>query len=255
MDPYLMIALFAVAAAAGWVDSVVGGGGLLLIPALLLALPHTPAASALGTNKLAAISGTSTAAVTYGRRTKIDWRVAVLAGALAVVFAGLGAACASSVPTQYFRPAVIVLLLGVALLVTLRPGFGTIQSEREPSRRKRAATLGLTGVVIGFYDGILGPGTGTFLILAFAGLLGFAFVQSSAMAKIVNVGTNLGALVVFAVGHHVLWEIGLGMAVCNIVGGRVGALMAMRRGSGFVRVVLLVAVTVMVVKLGYDQFS
>lgn len=254
MDPYQMTSLFAVAGAAGWVDAVVGGGGLLLIPALLLTLPHIPPASALGTNKLAAISGTTTAAITYARRTKIDRGVALIAGGMAVAFAGLGAACASSVPTQYFRPAIMVLLVAVALVVTLRPRFGTVQGDATPSGRRRLVALGLAGGVIGFYDGVFGPGTGTFLILTFAGVLGSAFVQSSAMAKIVNVGTNLGALIVFALGHHVLWGLGLGMAACNIVGGRVGAIMTLRRGSGFVRVVLVVAVTAMVLKLGYDQF-
>lgn len=247
--------LFAAAAGAGGVDAIVGGGGLILLPTLLVAFPAIPAATALGTNKLVGISGTSTAAVTYTRRTPVDRRVVLPAAALAVLCAGLGAVSASALPTRVFRPIVMVLLTAVALFVVFRPAFGAEAGAAAVSRRRRLTTTLLAGAGIGFYDGIFGPGTGTFLIICFTVGLFTEFVASSAMAKVVNTGTNLGALLVFAVEGHVMWLLGAGMAVCNICGARVGSHLAIRRGAGFVRAVLLVVVAAMVAKMGYDQFG
>nr|WP_205863266.1 TSUP family transporter [Planosporangium thailandense] len=250
-----MLLLFAAAGVAGWIDAVAGGGGLVQLPALLLAAPNVPVAAALGTNKLASITGTTTAAVTYARRTKLDWRTLGPAAGLAVVCAGLGALSASAVPTSYLRPVIMVMLLAVALFVVFRPQFGTLQAELDQQARRRAIALVLAGVVIAFYDGILGPGTGTFLIFTFIGVLGQDFVHSSAMAKVINAGTNFGALAVFATQGHVLWLTGLGMAVFNVAGARLGAATALKRGSGFVRLVLLAVVTVLVGKLAIDQWA
>jgi uncharacterized protein len=250
MEPQHVLLLLLVAGAAGWVDAVVGGGGLILVPALMLGLPGLPPVTALGTNKVAAIAGTSSAAVTYARRTKVDWRIAGPAGGLAVVFAGVGAMAAAGIPAGYFRPAVMVLLLVVLGFVVLRPSFGTVVGDRAPTVRRRVVAVLAAGGAIAFYDGVFGPGTGTFLIIVCTALLGMDFVGSSATAKFVNAGTNLGALLVFAGGGHVLWRLGLAMAVCNVVGAWFGARTALRRGSGFVRVVLVVVVVGMVLRLG-----
>ena len=255
MEPVSAATLLTAAAAAGWVDAVVGGGGLLLIPALLITAPHLAPAAALGTNKLTAVTGTTVAALTYARRTTLDRRVALPAAALAVPAAGLGALCASEVPADWFRPVVLTLLLAVALFVALRPTFGATQGADAVSRRRRAAVVVLAGCGVGFYDGVFGPGTGTFLIIAFTGLLSLEFVRASAVAKVVNVGTNLGALTVFALQGHVMWLLGAGMAVCNVAGATLGARTALRRGSGFVRGVLLVVVAAMVAKLAVEQFG
>jgi len=241
------------ATAAGWVDAVVGGGGLLLLPAMLLANPALPVATILGTNKLAAASGTSVAAVTYLCRTKVDWRVLGPALALAVLCAGFGAVLAGSVPAADYRPAVLCVLAVVAVIITARPRLGTVTEASTPTRAATLAAVALGGGVIALYDGAIGPGTGTFLILAFTALLGVDFLHASAMAKVVNVGTNLGALVVFASGGHVWWLLGAAMGAGNMAGARLGARTALRRGSGFVRVVLLVVVLILLAKLGYDQ--
>ncbi|MEU7428117.1 TSUP family transporter [Streptomyces sp. NPDC040750] len=255
MDFTGIAGLIGVATAAGWVDAVVGGGGLILIPALLLAFPNLPPAVALGTNKLTAITGTSAAAVTFARRIKVPRSVALPAALLAIPAAGLGALSASSVPADWFRPIVMALLIGVAAFVAMKPSFGAVESADDITRRRRLQVISLAGCGIGFYDGVFGPGTGTFLILTFTGLLSLEFVQSAASAKIVNVGTNLGALCVFAWQGNVMWSLGAAMAVGNITGAALGARTALRRGSGFVRVVLLVAVSGMVVKLAFDQFG
>jgi uncharacterized protein len=247
-----IVLLLVAATGAGWVDAVVGGGGLLQLPALLVA--GVSPVHALATNKFASIFGTASAAVTYARTTKIDRRVAVPAGLGAVAFAGLGAASASAISQDALAPLVMVVLIGVALFVTLRPAFGTHLRLHLRTPARVLSVIAVTGVGIAFYDGILGPGTGTFLIIAFTTILGMDFVSGSAHSKIVNSCTNLGALLVFAYQGHVLWLLGLTMAVCNIAGAQLGARMALRRGAKFVRIVLLCVVTVMVAKLGYGQF-
>ncbi|WP_405085351.1 TSUP family transporter [Microbispora sp. NBC_01389] len=247
-----IVLLLLAAVAAGWVDAVVGGGGMLQLPVLLLA--GVPPVQALATNKSAAIFGTASAAVTYARRTKLDRAVAVPAGALAVAFAGLGAASAALLDAAVLKPLVMVVLLGVAAFVTLRPAFGRLPQPHLRTRGRVAAALVVSGMAIAYYDGILGPGTGTFLLIAFTSILGMDFVHASATAKVINTGTNLGALAVFAAQGHVLWAVGLSMAACNIAGAQIGARMALSRGSGFVRAVLLCVVAALVAKLAYDQF-
>lgn len=254
MDAGSVVTLLAAAAAAGWVDAVVGGGGLLLLPALLLGAPQMPVATALGTNKLTAIAGTSTAAITYARRTKIDWSVVGPAAGCAVVASGLGALLAGSVPAGAYRPVVIAVLIAVVVFVALRPRLGMVADPSRRTRVRAAAAVLVAGGAIALYDGMFGPGTGTFLVLAFTALLGVDFLHGSAMAKLINAGTNFGALVVFAVTGHVWWLLGGALAVCNIAGAVLGARTAIRRGAGFVRVVLLVVVSALLVKLGYDQW-
>ena len=253
MDLDALGVLLLAAAAAGWVDAVVGGGGLLLIPAILLAAPGIPLATALGTNKLTAITGTTTAAVTYARRTKMDWAVAGPAAGCALVASGIGAAFASSIPASAYRPVVLGVLVGVALFVTLRPQLGLTAEPHKRTPARMAVAIAVAGGLIAWYDGMIGPGTGTFLVLTFTTVVGADFVHASAMAKLVNVGTNLGALVVFAAGGHVWWLLGAAMAVCNVLGAVIGARMALRRGARFVRVVLLVVVLALVARLGYLQ--
>ncbi|GIH26703.1 UPF0721 transmembrane protein [Acrocarpospora phusangensis] len=248
-----IVLLLAAALAAGWVDAVVGGGGLLQLPALLLA--GLSPVQALATNKTASIFGTASAAVTYARKTKLDRAVAVPAGALAVCAAGAGALSAALLSADVLKPLVMVVLLAVAAFVTLRPAFGVVPHPQLRIRARVAAAIVASGVFIAFYDGILGPGTGTFLLIAFTSILGMDFVHASATAKIINTGTNLGALLVFGAQGHVVWALGLGMAACNVAGAQIGARMALRRGAGFVRIVLLCVVTALVLRLGYDQFA
>ncbi|GAA0967078.1 sulfite exporter TauE/SafE family protein [Acrocarpospora macrocephala] len=248
-----IVLLLAAALAAGWVDAVVGGGGLLQLPALLLA--GLPPVEAMATNKTASIFGTASAAVTFAGRTKFDRAVAVPAGILAVCFAGAGAALAALLAAEVLKPLVMVVLLAVAAFVTLRPAFGLAPDPRLRTRARVAAAIVASGVFIAFYDGILGPGTGTFLLIAFTSILGLDFVHASATAKIINTGTNLGALLVLGAQGKVVWALGLGMAACNIAGAQLGARMALRRGAGFVRAVLLCVVSALVLRLGYDQFS
>ncbi|MEI5524705.1 TSUP family transporter [Streptomyces brasiliscabiei] len=255
MDVFDVLALLLAATAAGWVDAVVGGGGLLLIPVLLLTFPQQAPATALGTNKVAAVMGTAAAAHLYQRRVRLDRSILLPAAALAAPAGALGALFAANVPAGYFRPVVMALLVGVALLVAVRPSFGVRHTETAVTRRRRITAVLLAGGGIGFYDGVFGPGVGTFLIITFTTLLATQFLESAAMAKVVNASSNLGALTVFAWQGNVLWALGAGMAVGNVIGAVLGSRTALKRGSGFVRAVLVVVVVGMVTKLAFDQFA
>ncbi|WP_068279736.1 TSUP family transporter [Aldersonia kunmingensis] len=247
--------LLSAALAAGWVDAVVGGGGLIVLPALLVTMPNLAPQTALGTNKATAIAGTSAAVITFSRRVPMRWKVLAPAAALAAVTAAVGAATVALIDKSLFIPIVMVVLAGVAVFVTVRPTVGLTMAKHPPSLRRFALVVGLAAGLIGFYDGLLGPGTGTFLIISFATLLGTDFVRSAAMAKVINLGSNFGALMYFAATGHVLWKLGLAMAGLNIVGAVIGSRMALRRGAEFVRIVLLVVVIVMVIRLGWQEFG
>ncbi|WP_103533640.1 TSUP family transporter [Streptomyces sp. SM11] len=254
-----LILLCLAAAAAGWIDAVVGGGGLLLLPALLLGLPHASAAHVLGTNKAVAIVGTSGAAVTFLRKAPVRVGLAVRVGLMALAGSMAGAFFAAGISSEALRPVIMVVLLGVAAFVMLRPSFGTAAvgdgTDRPVTRARIVTAIVLVGGGIGFYDGLFGPGTGTFLVLALTAVLHLDLVTASATAKIVNVCTNAGALAMFAYQGTVLWQLAALMAVFNLAGAMIGARMALSRGSGFVRAVLLTVVFSLVAKLGFDQWN
>ncbi|WP_437082356.1 sulfite exporter TauE/SafE family protein [Streptomyces sp. enrichment culture] len=251
----MLIVLCAAAAAAGWIDAVVGGGGLLLLPALLLGLPHAHPATVLGTNKAVAVVGTTGAAVTYLRKAPVDVKLAFRIGAAAIAGSAGGAALAGGISKDALRPLIMAVLLVVGAFVAFRPAFGTTPSASPVSRQRVLLTIGLAGLGIGFYDGLIGPGTGTFLVLALTALLHLDLVTASATAKIVNVCTNAGALAMFAYQGMVLWQLAALMAAFNLAGSMIGARMALKKGSGFVRGVLLSVVGALVVKLGFEQWG
>ncbi|MCW8099139.1 sulfite exporter TauE/SafE family protein [Streptomyces tauricus] len=250
----MVVVLCLAALAAGWIDAVVGGGGLLLLPALLLGLPNSGSAAqyALGTNKAVAIVGTTGAAVTYARKAPVDVRTAIRIGLAALAGSTAGAFVATGMSTEILKPVVMVVLLGVGTFVILKPAFGTAPSTEPVSPRRVLAAIGLAGLGIGFYDGLVGPGTGTFLVLALTALLHLDLVSASATAKIINCCTNAGALATFAWKGTVFWQLAALMAVFNLVGAMAGARTALKKGSGFVRGVLLTVVFALVAKLAYD---
>ncbi|NBM18810.1 TSUP family transporter [Streptomyces sp. GC420] len=252
-----VLVLCLAAAAAGWIDAVVGGGGLLLLPALLLGLPQVPAAHVLGTNKAVAIVGTSGAALTYVRRAPVDVGTAARIGSAALAGSMAGASFAAGISSDVLRPVIMAVLLAVAAFVLLRPAFGTASASAAgpAGPRRLAAAILVCGAGTGFYDGLVGPGTGTFLVLSLTAVLRMDLVTASATAKIVNVCTNLGALAMFAYQGTVLWRLAAVMAVFNLAGGTAGAHMALKKGSGFVRIVLLVVVFSLVARLAHEQWS
>jgi uncharacterized membrane protein YfcA len=246
---FLVIAAFA----AGWIDAVVGGGGLLQLPAMLLGLPNASPAQILSTNKISSLFGTSTSAITFGVKVRPDRRTVLPLAILAGVGAAAGALVATRIPMSWFKPIVLVLLVLVAIYTAMKPSLGALTALRFDGRNHYLAAGGV-GMLIGFYDGAVGPGTGSFLIFALVGLLGYNFLQASAKAKIANVATNLAAIAVFALSGAPLWGLGLIMGAANMLGGLLGARTAVARGSRFVRAIFLVVVSALILRLAYDVF-
>jgi len=261
LSPVGLLILVLGAVLAGGVDAVIGGGGLVLIPLILAGAPGLPAQVALGTNKFTAVFGTASAGLRMVRTVRIDWRAVRLCAPLAGLCSAGGALMASAVSSDVLRPVVVVLMLAAGAFVALRPSFGRdtgatgasgVDATPRPSRRRLALGLGLIAL-IGAYDGFFGPGTGMFLVIVFTALMSRTLIQSLAMTKLVNTATNIGGLVVFAAGGHVLWLLGIVLAVFNVLGAQVGAKIVLDRGTGFVRVALLVLIVVMSAKLIVDM--
>ena len=247
----VLVLLGLAALAAGFVDAVVGGGGLIQLPALLVGLPSASPLQILATNKLASICGTTVSSATYYRRIRPDPRTFLPMMVLAFAGSFCGALVASQIPRAAFEPIVLVVLVVVGAYVLLRPQLGEATELRYSGHRHLAAALAV-GFVIGFYDGALGPGTGSFLVFALVGLLGYSFLEASAKARLANWATNLGALALFVPQGGVLWRVGLVMGLCQLVGSYTGARVAVSRGAAFVRVFFIVVVSAFVVRIGGD---
>ncbi|AMM51301.1 membrane protein [Rufibacter sp. DG15C] len=247
----LYLCLFAFLA--GLIDSVVGGGGLIQLPALFVFLPSAPIPALFGTGKLSSIAGTSVSLWRFSRNVEINWKAVLPAAAAAFVFSFLGARVVSHFDKEMLRPLILVLLIAVALYTFFRKDFGAIHAPRLAPAKEVWYGMGV-GLVIGFYDGFFGPGTGSFLMFVFVGLFGFNFLAASASAKVVNVATNLSALLYFGYKGFILFHIGIPMAISSVLGSVVGTKIALAKGSGFVRKLFLVVVTGIILKFAYDTF-
>lgn len=245
ISTWVILLVIGAAFVAGFVDAVAGGGGLIQLPVLLIAFPQTALATLLGTNKSVAVVGTAAAANTY--RKKIPANRKVLVPMLICAFLGsvAGAALVTHVDRKMFEPIVLVILIGVAIFTIIRPSFGQHEKLESKVAVAKAATL---GGAIGFYDGLIGPGTGTFLLFGLVSVLGVTFLKASATAKFVNIATNLASLVVFIPSGHVVWQLVLLMAPANLIGGLIGARTAIDKGSNFVRAIFMVVILALIVR-------
>ncbi len=236
---------------AGLVDAVVGGGGLIQIPLLFGVYPLGSPASIFGTNKLSSVFGTFSAAIRYTRLVDIPWAAALPASVAAFICSYLGAMSVSAIPAELLKPFVVVLLVGVATYTFIHKGFGRRDRRVAIGRGHMFGALGLGGL-IGFYDGFFGPGTGSLLIFLFIRFFGMDFLRASATAKIVNVMTNVAAIGYFGQSGDVYWSVGIAMAAFNIAGALAGAQLALRFGTGFVRRLFLLVVSVLILRLSWD---
>ncbi|MGA8210277.1 MAG: TSUP family transporter [Nocardioidaceae bacterium] len=254
-DPSLWtLSLLALAGlVAGFVDAVVGGGGLVQLPALVVAFPGAAPVQILATNKLAGTCGTTVSSATYYRRVRPDPATFVPLMVVAFLGSAGGAVAASYLPKQAFNPLVLAALVVVGTYVLLTPDLGGTTELRFSGHRHTAAAV-LAGAAIGFYDGALGPGTGSFFVFTLVGLLGYSFLEASAKARLANWATNVAALLVFAAQGAVMWRVGLVVGVCNLAGSYLGARTAIAKGSGFVRAFFVVVVGAFVLKIGSDVF-
>jgi hypothetical protein len=257
IDPSLdaaLLILLPAALFAGFVDAVVGGGGLIQIPALFSTLPRELPATLFGTNKLASVFGTMNAAWRYATRVRIPWRATLPAALAAFVFSYAGAAAVAWLPREALRPLILGLLVLAAAHTFRRKEFGALHRPAHSGRREFIYAL-LLGAAIGFYDGFFGPGTGSFLIFLFVRFFGFDFLHASASAKVVNVATNLAALAYFVPAGHWLPLIAVTMAVCNVGGSWLGTHLALTRGSRFVRKIFLIVVLLLILRFAWDTLT
>jgi uncharacterized protein len=248
-----MILLCLAALAAGFVDAIVGGGGLIQTPAILIALPQYPVATLLGTTKIPSLSGTASAALQYGKRVTLQWKLVGVLCLVALLAAYAGSKTVSVVSSSFMKPFIFGVLIVVALYTYTKKDFGTTATAGK-TPHKQYIYGSLFALVIGFYDGFIGPGAGSFLVLFFISVLGFDFLMASAYAKFVNVATNAGSIIFFAGTGHILYHYAIPMAVCNFLGSILGARLAILKGNRFIRIFFLLVVAGTIIRFGYDIF-
>ena len=238
---------------AGFVDSIVGGGGLILTPALFAVFPTTHPATLFGTNKSASIWGTAAATWQFSRRVQIRWSTMLPAAAVGFAASFGGAWLVTIVAPDFLRKLLPGILLAVLVYTLAKKDLGQHHTPRLQGRAEVLAACTI-GLLIGFYDGFFGPGTGSFLVFLFVRWLGYDFLNASASAKLLNTATNLAALILFTLKGHVWWHYAVVLAVANVVGSVLGTRMALKHGTGFVRVVFIFVVSALILKTGYDAF-
>lgn len=248
-----VVTLVALSFIGGFIDAVVGGGGLIVIPGLLISFPSAPLATLFGTNKIAALSGTSVAAFQYAKRVRFNYKLLAVAAIFSAIASFTGARIVSYINVATLKPVILIILVVIALYTFIKKDLGKIKTKKlDPN--KQLIYGGLIGLIVGFYDGFFGPGTGSFFVLGFVVVLGFEFVEASAYSKIVNCVTNVSALFVFIRNGNYMLELAVLMAVCNIIGNIIGTRLALKKGNGFVRIVFLIIVSLMILRYAYDVF-
>ena len=248
------LAVLALAALfAGFVDAIVGGGGLILVPALFGVYASAAPATLLGTNKATAVWGTGLATVQFARRVQLPWAALLPAAAAALAGSFCGAWTVTLVSAEGLRKSLPLILAAVLAYTLVRKDFGRSHTPHLSGRAQTLVACAI-GAAVGFYDGFFGPGAGSFFVFAFVRLLGFDFLNASASAKVMNTATNLAALALFTAKGHVWWQIALVMAVANVAGSLAGTRLALKHGAGFVRIGFIAVVSALILKTGWDAF-
>lgn len=250
---YTLFFLATFAFIAGFLDAIVGGGGLIQLPALLIQFPQLALPTLFGTNKIAALSGTSIAAVQYAKRIRFNWKVLLSISLFSFLFSFLGARTVSYLDSEALKPLILIILIAIAIYTFIKKDLGNV-ATKDLSTTKKMIFGALIGAVIGFYDGFFGPGTGSFFVLAFVVILGFDFLSASAYAKVVNCITNISALLVFVNHGNYLLELAILMAVFNVLGNFLGTKIACKKGNGFIRIVFLIIVMLMILRYSKEVF-
>jgi uncharacterized membrane protein YfcA len=238
---------------AGFVDAMAGGGGLIQLPALLIGLPNKELPLILGTNKVPSIFGTTAAARNYFKNIKPDIPLTISMMGPAFIGSITGAAFAATIPKDFFKPFIVFLLITVAIYTWRKPALG-MNENLKFTHKKRLLIVALIGLLIGFYDGIFGPGTGTFLVFFLVSGIGYAFLKASATAKLVNIATNAGAILSFQLTGHIWWQLGLLLAFANVAGAVIGSRLAIKGGSPLVRKVFLAVIFLLIARVAWDTF-
>jgi len=250
--PLLLLCLAAFAA--GFIDSVVGGGGLVQVPAFFILFPQLSVPNIIGTNRLASLAGTSVAAWNYLRTVSVPWKSVAFAGVMAAIMAYLGALVQSMLPPVFLKPAIFILIVLIAVYTFRNKNFGQEEHLRYPPEQI-PLYAGLVGGIMGFYNGCIGPGTGSLLVFGFVSVLGFSFLRASAISKIVNATADVFSLIYFFTHKYILFHIALPMMVCNVAGAFLGSRMAVLRGNTFIRRVFLVIIVAILLRFGWDIYQ
>jgi hypothetical protein len=253
METYIIILLCIASFFAGFVDAIVGGGGLIQTPVALILLPNVAVSSIIGSLKIPAFSGTSFAARQYLKKVTMNWKLLIIMAIVAFVSAFLGSTLLTYVSNDFMKPLLFVVLILIAIYTFMKKNFGSHQAKNLSESDLLFYGI-LMSIVIGFYDGFIGPGTGSFLVLGFVAILGFDFLHASANAKMVNLATNFGSICLFVLKGKIIWAIAIPMAVCNALGGFIGAKLAIKKGNGFIRIFFLIVVIETLIRFGYDVF-
>lgn len=253
MTTTTLILLCLAAFTAGFVDAIVGGGGLIQTPMGLILLPQFPVATIIGSLKIPAFSGTSFAAAQYVKKVNMNWKLLSIMMLLAVASAFTGSQLLTMVHNDFMKPVLLIVLSFVAIYTYTKKDFGQ-HTEKNHSANTQIKYAVAISIIMGFYDGFIGPGAGSFLVLAFITLLGFDFLHASANAKMVNLATNFGSICLFILKGKIIWKIAIPMAICNAIGGAIGARLAIAKGNKFIRIFFLLIVMATLVRFGYDVF-
>ena len=253
MDVTILLLLCLAAFAAGFIDAIVGGGGLIQTPVGLILLPSLPVATVIGTLKVPAFSGTSFAAFQYLKKVDLNWKLLGIMMLLAFPSAFLGSTLLTYVSNDFMKPLLLVVLSFLVIYTYAKKNFGQ-QIEKNISSQRQLLNAFAISFVVGLYDGFIGPGTGSFLFFSFIAIMGFDFLHASANAKMVNLATNFGSICLFMLKGKIIWAIALPMAASNALGGSLGAKLAINKGNGFIRIFFLVVVVGTLVRFAYDVF-
>jgi uncharacterized membrane protein YfcA len=251
--PQEIIILCIAAFAAGFIDAIVGGGGLIQTPATLITLPQYPIATLLGTTKIPSFIGTSMAAWQYARIVQLRWKLLAMMCSIALLAAYAGSKTVSIVSNAFMKPIIFGVLIAVAIYTYSKKNFGTNTAITKPPKNEWLIAASFS-LLIGFYDGFIGPGAGSFLVLFFISARGFDFLKASAHAKFVNLATNMGSIIFFSSSGHILYQYAIPMAICNFTGSTLGAKLAILKGNSFIRIFFLIVVIGTIIRFGYDIF-
>ena len=253
METYIIIFLCIASFVAGFIDAIVGGGGLIQTPAALVLLPNQSVASIIGTLKIPGFSGTSIAAYQYVKKVKINWKLFVVMAIVSFSFSYLGSSLLNVMENDFMKPVLFVILILLLIYTYFKKDFGQFQVDKL-SKKQTYIYGSIICVFLGFYDGFIGPGTGSLLIMAFIAVLGFDFLKANIYAKLVNLATNIGSITLFVLKGKIIWAVAIPMAICNVTGSWLGARLAISKGNGFIRVFFLIVVGLALLRFGYDVF-
>ncbi len=253
MDTLTLALLCLFAFTAGFVDAIVGGGGLIQTPASLVLLPGLPVSNVIGTLKVPAFTGTGFATVQYLRKVKMQVKLAVAMCVAAAIASFSGSELLTLVSNRFMKPLIFIVLVFVAIYTYRKKDFGQQVYKQLSPKQEWIYALAIS-ISIGFYDGFIGPGAGSFLVLAFISILGFDFLRASAHAKLINLSTNFGSIFLFLLKGSILWPIAVPMAICNGLGGLLGARFAIAKGNRFIRIFFLFVISLTLLRFGYDAF-